>query len=493
MQPFFTTSESEISRLEGLYIKERTPPAVIQGAFFGAVGIVGECVRGPVDKLVEVSGEARFKDVFGGRDQGSGGSTIVGKVWQALLNKPFGKLYIVRAAAAAASAATLTLPNAVPTNIIRIDASSPGTWGNNVYAAIVDATDGNANHFNLEVTYLGKKIVYKNLNTYTSSDDNLLATIGSDDANWVTVTKLANGRPVNAAAALLSTGTPGADGSIADSDFTASGRGLNLLTTLKGVGARFIAERSSASLKSAILTAAASTTEGLWIIDAAATSTAKATAITDAASYRDTVGRIAYAYNAAYTLDPETATEILTFPSSWLAAVLSQTDVDIHPGDEDTKVVLQGITRLYNESYTREDYISLKEAGICALEKDDGFAFVSGVTTSLTPGKEQITRRRMTDFLLVSPAKVLKSFVKKKNTATRRAAELGVLGDFLGGLKRSERVVEDYQLDKESVNTATARASGLERTLMRVKLISHILELVLEGEIGTSVTITERA
>ena len=47
-------------------------------------------------------------------------------------------------------------------------------------------------------------------------------------------------------------------------------------------------------------------------------------------------------------------------------------------------------------------------------------------------------------------------------------------------------------VDIDTLNTPTQRAQGIEKILMRVRLIGHILELVLETEIGTSVVITEQ-
>src|SRR6516164_4102164 len=96
--PFFTTNEGEVSRLEGLYIMERNPPGIISGVFLGNVGVAGETVRGPTDVPTDVGSEAEFVSVFGGRDQGSGGS-IVNKVWLSLLNKPFGRVTVNRSAA----------------------------------------------------------------------------------------------------------------------------------------------------------------------------------------------------------------------------------------------------------------------------------------------------------------------------------------------------------------------------------------------------------
>ncbi|MGZ6970964.1 MAG: hypothetical protein ACXVID_04815 [Thermoanaerobaculia bacterium] len=241
-------------------------------------------------------------------------------------------------------------------------------------------------------------------------------------------------------------------------------------------------------------TAAATATDRLFLVcpDSETVSVDDAATETGTGSFA-TLDRIVYCYNHAYTLDPATETEMLTDPTSWMASVLSQVDVDIHPGEEDTKPFLAGITRLYQPGLQREDYISLREAGICALEEDEGFAFVSGVTTSLVPGKEQITRRRMTDYLQGSIAKTLKHVVKKKDTETRKQASATMIDSFLGNLKEEERIVKAFSVDPDVLNNDTDEGNGIVRIFMRVRLISHILELVLETEIGTSVQVKEAA
>lgn len=483
--PFFSNNESEVTRLEGLYVQERIPPAEIVGRSLNDVCVISEAIRGPVNEAVLCSSPARVREVFGGRDQGSGGTTT-SPLWRALLNKPFSRLWIIRCAAAAAVKATVTLGTT-----LRIDASSVGQWGNNVSYQVKDASDGNANHFNLEITYLGGKKIYKNLNIFTASDNNLLATVGDDKANWVTLTKLADGRPVNVGPSALTTG---ADGTIADSDFTGTGDGIDVAATVQGAGCVFIAERMSATLKAAIETKAASTPDRMWLIGPDSETTSAATAITDVADYR--TDRIAYTYGHTYTLDPEIGAEILTRPESWMASIFSQTDVDIHVGEEDTKAFTAGIIRLYNETFTRGDFIAFKDAGICAMEKDvNGYAFVSGVTTSLEPGKEPIARRRSADFILLSLADNWRFSVKKKNTATRRGIIVGGTKSYLGGLKRAERVVRDFEIktDGAAGNTDLTRAAGIERIRVRVALIPHMLFLVLEGEIGTNVEVKEVA
>lgn len=487
--PFFTSNPSEFGRVEGVYIFEKDPPAFIQGVFLGVVAICGETLKGPVDTPVEITSPARFSEVFGGRSY-QGQTASVNKVREFMMNKPFGKRVIVRVAAAAAAVAEMDF-DASATPIINVAASSPGAWGNDLTVAVEDATDGNANHFNLVVNYLGGAVTYANLDTSTGND-NLLDVLGADLANLVVVTKLADGRPDNAAAAAL-TDTAGADGTIADSDYTATDRGINQIKGYRGVGLCAVADRSTTAIKAAMKVAAEASSDRLFLIWNGSHSETLANVITDAALYRS--DRIVYCENSPKTFDFDVAAEVEVPPHSWMASILSQTDVDINPGEEASKEFTAGITALRYQNRTREDYVSAKEAGIASLERDEdgGFLFVSGIVNDLTPGKTQITRRRSADFLQLAAARRLKYFLKKKNTAANRAQLGAEVVAFLSQLRDEGRIVEDFQVDQTSSNTAASRAQGREAVLMRVKLIGHILALILETEIGETVVLRDAA
>jgi hypothetical protein len=516
--PFFTTNPSEFTRLEGLYINEKNPPGFITGISLNNVGVCGQTVRGPVDTAVEIGSPQRFIEVFGGRDYGAGGA-LINQVWRFLLNKPFGSVTVVRAAAAAAVKASFTVEtgiNGLGTAIARIDASSVGTWGNNVYIRVEDASDGDSTHWNLRLNYLGKETLYENLNTSTGYN-NLTEVVGDDHARLIDIAKLADGRPANFAtiteagfeaadtestdpvgANFIKLGTTlveyvtvaGTNGTVAATDYTAANRALAQITDRKGIAVVAYAETDNTivdAINDQIEVAAAASNDRMFVIWSGTHGDSPSTVMTDAGGRRH--DRIIYCYNSPYTLDPETAVQIQTPPSDWMASILSQIDVDIHPGEEATKEFTAGITRLTKEDLTRTDYINLRAAGICALENDDGFVFVSGVTTSLTSGKTEITRRRMADYLQLSAANRLKFYVKKKNTTSNRSMMVGELTAFCRTLQDDERIVEDFVIDNDTVNTPTTRAQGIEKILWRVRLIGHILHLVLETEIGTGVTI----
>ncbi len=492
---YFTSNPSEFGRLEGLYVSERTPPGFIRGVNLSVVGFAGKCVRGPLTPQT-INSTARFLEVYGGRGYFAG-DTLKGEVWKALLNKPFGPIVVRRVAAAAAALATATLSNAVPTAIVRVDASSVGAWANGaaggVKVSVEAASDGDANHFNLRAkwTGTGKEVVYKNINLNTATDDNTLTVLGDDIGNLITLTKLANGRPINIADVSLAGGS---DGAVANGDYQSA---LNDLAVEPGVAIVLIPEAgpTPATINGYLVTLAPTVADRLFLTWSQVHGQTQATEVANVAAQITTRSdRIWWCYNSPYTNDSELGTEVQTAPHVWLASILSQIDVDVHPGAFETTKYLAGIKRLTNTALSRADLIALREAGITTLERFPGyFQFRSVVTTSLTAGLTEGTRRRMADFLLLSASDRLRFYVKMKNTDEVRAQMGGELVAFSKSLKDQGRVIEDFSVDQESVNTAAQRARGEEHMLWNVNLIDHILGLVLEANIGTGVVIERSA
>ncbi len=476
---YFTTNPGEYDDLEGVIVSEQVPPGFITGADRNGVIVCGETLKGPVDVAVQVGSEQEFEDIFGHYTRPNS-STVVNKVRQFLLKKPFANpLVIVRAAAAAAAIAEKDFV-ATATPIINIAASSAGAWGADLTAAISAATDADANHFNLTIAYRGKSILYPNLDT-TTGNNNLLATIGNDNSVLVTVTKLADGRPDNVAATAL-TDTAGSDGTIADSDYTASGRALDVGAIYPGVSVLATAERCTAAVKAAIKVLADAAVDRMFMMWSGTHGDSVATVVADVASYRS--DRIVYTYNSPYIIDPEFGTEVRVPPHSFMASIFSQTDVNWSVASRRTTKSTGGISRL-TVALTRANLISLKAAGICALEQlKDGFRFRSPVTTSLTSGLTEIARRRCADFLQLSVAERLQDYVEEEDTETVNAAILGEIDAFCADLRDQERVIKDYSILGEAT-----RVDGVKVLKWRVQLIKHIKHLVLETEIGTGVTI----
>ena len=490
--PFFTQNLGEFTRLEGVYIFEKNPPAFVRGVFLGVVGIAGQTLRGPVGYPVEITSEARFAEVFGGRSY-TGSTTSVNKVREFLMNKPFGKVVISRVAAAGAAIAEADFTETAAV-IINVAASSPGAWGNGLTVAVEAASDSNVAHFNLVVNYGGKSTVYKNLDTSAVGNNNLLEVIGTDISNLVVVTKVADGRPDNAVAAALAD-TAGSDGTVLVTDYTSSGGPLDQVGNYPGVSIVAVADgvdvAINAGINSKILLIAQASSDRMFLIWNGSHTASVATVASDVASYRN--DRVVYVYNSTTAFDADLGALVTVPPHSWLASIMSQTDVDVHPGEEGSKSFTGGISGLQNSSLEREDYITLRNAGISSWERDfdGGHLLVSAVTTLLTPGKTEITRRRMADFLIISVARRLRFFSKKKNTVTNRTMMLGEIEAFSDSLQASERVIEAFSVTNIGVNTKESRGQGLECIVWDVRLIGHMLHIVLKATIGTTVEISE--
>ena len=485
---FFTTNPADFGKLEGLYVSERKPPGFIRGADLFTVGLAGKCVRGPLTPQV-ITTSGQFEQMYGTRNTGSD-SALVGEVWAALLNKPFGTIVVRRVAASDATVATHTFSDAVPTAILAVDASSVGSWGKDITATVEDATDGDALHFNVRISYLGREWLYQNLN-FQGGLDNSLALVGTDPTRPVTLRKLASGRPVNGSSALT---TGGSDGALVAADYNA---GLDDLAVYPGVSYVTIPEATPtpATVHAHIVTLAPTVADRAFLTwsmvhgqSQAAEVTSKTTAITTPSD------RIWWCYNSTFTIDPVTNSEIEQGPHISMASILSQIDVDIHPGSYQTQALLAGVTRVANTNLSRGDLIALKAAGISTLERlSDGFQFHSAVTTTTEAGLTEITRRRMADWLQLSASARLRTYAKGKNTPEIRAQMGGELTAFSSQLKRKGRVVQDFEVDQTSVNTDELRAQGEEHLLWRVKLISHMLAIVFETDISTGTVIAKAA
>lgn len=508
----YTSNPADYTTLERVYVTELAGPGFVQGVNLNTVGVTGQCVRGPKDTPVEINSLARFLEIFGGRDKtanGTGGAYL-GEVRKMLLNKPFGRLIVVRAVAAAAVKASFTLEtlaNGTGTAICAVTAANEGTWGNDVKIKVLAATDADATHFNLSVSYLGATKLYENLNL-TTGNDNSLTVLGDDLATLITITKLADGTPLTTGMSGLDANgyvnlgqtvasfanVPGTDGTIADTDYTATGRALDKLTAYPGIALQLVAERAGATINAAIIAKAATATDRMFAIYSGNLADSSATAITDVGSLTR-IDRVVYCYNAPYTLDPDTATQIQVPPHHHMASIFSQTLVNQHVGSNRTKAWTAGITKLTQETLAPGDYVSLRAAGICALERaaNGGFVYVSGVTTNLTVTLAQIARRREADFLTLSMAGRLVDFVKEENTEDVQAEMGGEIVDFLSGFKRAKSIVKDFSIDQASVNTDAARAQGIEVIQTNVQLYGHILGLVLKTNMNTGVTVAQNA
>lgn len=514
----YTDNPSDYPKLEALYVTEKPPAGAIDGADLNQVGMGGLCVRGPEDVQIVASSED-FLAWYGERDYEDGGA-LKSEVWAARVAKAYGITMVRRVVAVDATTASLNFEEGLDgtgTEIIKVAASSRGEWAGSgrLRVQVLDASDGDANHFNLAVLYRGAITTYEDLNCQAGFD-NLAEVIGDDLSNLIVVTKLADGRPANSAtvtepdfvaarnadgyvllgnindALALWTGVDASDGTPVSADYLAA---INELAAFEGVAACFIAgasvDQNALNGQIAILAAAAS--DRAFLTWSGAHGQSRATEITNAdTDFPTRSDRVNWCFNSEWKRDPISGLLIQRGAHEHMASLYSQTEVDTHVGSRAAAKFGSGIVKLTNQTLTAGDLKLLKAAGISTLEKvKAGFLFRSGVTMSKATGRTEIAQRRMRDFLQISASEELVDFVKAKGTGTNRILLGAMLINFSQNLKDEERVVEAFEVRQVGVNTAANRARGIEKVLWRVKTLGHWLALVLETEIGVGVTITE--
>lgn len=519
--PRYIVTENQIGA-PGVYVLENAPAVPIRGQRNRVVGLVGQCVRGPVDKAVRCDTYQRFLDVFGGRDKATNGGAILGHVWKALQGKRWGRLYIHRAAAAAAVVASFTFETAAGgggTAVLRVDAANPGTWGNDVGIRVYAATNADANYFNLAVKLYGKVKIYENI-TIAGSSDNTNQVIGNDDATLIRLTRLAYGRPVNHAATVdgadadgyvnlgetvaAFTSVAGTDGSIADTDYTVADGPMDTIDATAGVNACAVVGRSNVAIKTKVEELAGETTQRVWFACPDDETDTYTDAVTERAGFSG--DRMSFWFNHVYITDPVTREEIVEEPFLLPMSIISQTDPDVHVGDFDNAVLTRSARSVeYELSAPSRD--ALTTGGVSFMLRDldavGNECIIPGnaVTCDFAVNNMDLDGRYMKDFILDAVARKLQGDQFKGNTPATRAARAASVSSFLEGLAFSERYIMRDELsgkplfeytNNSSVNSLAENATGLQRELLIARLIPKNKQILLQATIGVDATVSEQ-
>lgn len=351
--------------------------------------------------------------------------------------------------------------------------------------------------------YEGKK--------YTIQDTNTDAVLGSETYDNVkiaaiTASTFAKSKLVNVT--VLSTAAEpsnvaftslagGANGTVADSDYEAA----IALAEQEGAGNVLFLDSYNTVRNGYLKIHAAQTSNKMVIVEGGSGDT-DADAIVNVDNYRDTDGRIIYAFNPVITVID--GLEVEQPAAWWIASLFTQVAPHIDLAYGPNAQYLAGITKLkYNLSLT--SYTLLNKAGICSLEFDPdmGHKVKSAVVTQvLNSEKTTILRRRMTDFLQDSLAGYLKNFGNAvNNKANRGLVKAGITrwDDQLiasGVLPGDSEMLDGGKsrlIDTESLNDDDSIGQGLFKILYKRRIFSSMRYIVLSTEIGTGVVVEEVA
>ena len=514
----YITSESQLGA-PGVYVLQQAPAVPTRGQRRRVALFVGQCTRGPVNKDVICRSYQRFLDVFGGRDRNTNGGAILGDVWKALQGRAWGVIHVIRAAAAAAVNASYTAESAAGgagTQIVRIDASSVGSWGNDVYWKVLAASNGDANYYNLAIKLYGRVTLYENLTNQSAVLDNT-GQVGQDPAELVTLTRLATGRPVNStpntdgadADGYIALGATnagyssvvGTDGTIADTDYTAAGGPIETANKVMGVHACAVANRSTTAVKTKIK--GLTINQKVWFVCPDDSTVTQSAAITDRGTFNS--DKISYWFNHVYAIDPITQTQWIEEPFYGPMSVITQTDPDVHVGDIDNAPLYNFATGVVNE-LGDPDRDALSAGGVSYMMHDldaqGNLVTVPGdaLTCDFTTNNAELDGRYMKDFILDAVANRMRGDQFKGNTPENRAARASSISGFLTQLARSGRYIQKSEetgkplfkyTNNSTVNNTNDQANGLQREQLIATLIPKNKILELKAIIGTDASVQE--
>jgi hypothetical protein len=479
MSIFRTNDPTQFDAVDQIVVDESAPPSSVKGVSTNIAMLIGQFERGPLD-IQEIGSIAQFNELYG-KTSFSGNKV--------LKNKKFGRLRILRAVAAAASKATHSFMDVTPVAAISFTAKYLGLYGNAISVQISVGTAGGMKYTikdNSPNAVIASEI-YDNLAIAAITP----ATFAGSQLVDVAVLSTA-AEPVVMAATMLSGGT---DGTIADLDYSTA---IDKAAVEHSCNVLFLDSYNTA--KNGFLKLHAAATQDKQVIVCGPETQTVADVKTDVVSYRDTDGRIIYAY--PYLENSLDGTLQMVPPASFYASVISQTSPHIDPAAAQNAQFLQGVTSLKYKNLTRADYIQLKDAGISAFEFDPdlGFKIKSGITTQiLDTSKISILRRRMADYLTDSMAQFLKNYQNGVNSAAKRSEVKGQILDFiqrqeLAGILPTDKEVKSGKakiVDTEILNTDASIALGFFKILYRQRIFSSMRYIVLQAEIGESVVVTE--
>lgn len=466
------------------------------------VGMNFAAERGP--ETIQVVGSLKqFEAIYGGYSAGAG------KGWISLIEKDLFPLACRRACASDAVAGYRSLSNATPTVIARATATK-GAWSATGTPLVVgDAGDGDATHWKATFTdpVTGKVWVWDNLNT-TAGYDNLATVQGGGADLPIVLTKIADGRPINGTFAIDT--VAGSDGTIADTDFTGTGKGLEQLGAYKHatygvVRAVFVAERSSATIRAKLNSLAGTKSDRRFIGCGDASTTSASSLRTDAATYRNEL--FVYAANHPIVINPATGLRMTVEPCSTRALLIAQTDAQIHAADSDNTPLLSYIVDLtFNEWATEPagggDLDLNVDAGLTSLFVDDsGIKFFNDSTTSLT-GERGGAAMAIDIEILSQASAALAPYLNKPWSDDNEDGAAGAVRQVLETSFKNKTGVSyyvgddgsidknrgGYDVDTESVNDDTTRANDEFHLLMRYRRMGHMTAIVLEHQAGRGLT-----
>lgn len=416
--------------LPGTYITVRDEGLISAGQVVsGNIGIVGTAANGPVDEVQILGSFSEAKAIFGEIDPARQLTLI--QALEQIYNNGGKTVYAVRTATNAAKAA-YQIKDSSDKNLVKLEAKTPGTWGNDIKIKIADA-DSPANSKKVELTYQNTKETYtisksgdleQQVNNQTKGSNLVTATLAKGSSSTLPKNTDDSGEKF----------TPGSDGEPASAE-----EYKNSLAQLENELVNLVLlagqDASNLDMVTALLghlnTTAAIKRERIGLIG----------------SGSDEVSVI-----AGHPLDSDRLILVApglqispqvklsgAYTAAAVAGLLASLPVQASPTNK--PLTIPGLAKEFSTSQLEK----LVGNRVLAIEKREGFRVVKGITTATNSAWHQITTRRIVDFAIYGVRSACNPYIGKLNNERVRGAMKATLDAFLTRMVQDEALIS-YEL-----------------------------------------------
>ncbi len=412
--------------LPGTYITVRDEGLISAGQVVsGNIGIVGTAAKGPVDEVQILGSFSEAKAIFGEIDPARQLTLI--QALEQIYNNGGKTVYAVRTGANATKA-TYQIKDSTDKDLVKLEAKTPGNWGNDIKIKITDA-DSPANSKKVELTYQNTKETYtiskpgdweQQVNNQTKGSTLVTATLAKDSSS--------EALPKNTgevAFAAGSDGQPSYKNSLAQLE--------NELINLVLLAGQDV---SNSEMVTALLghlnTTATIKRERIGIIGSGTSDDVNAIAkdIPDS----DRLILVAPGLQISPQVKLSGA-----YTAAAVAGLLASLPVQASPTNK--PLTIPGLSKEFSTSQLEK----LVSNRVLAIEKREGFRVVKGITTATNSAWHQITTRRIVDFAIYGVRSACNPYIGKLNNERVRGAMKATLDAFLTRMVQDEALIS-YEL-----------------------------------------------
>ena len=442
--------------LPGTYITVRDEGLISAGQVVsGNIGIVGTAAKGPVDEVQILGSFSEAKEIFGEIDP-AGQLTLIQALEQ-IYNNGGKTVYAVRTGATATKA-TYQIKDSSDTYLVKLEAKTPGTWGNDIKIKISDA-DSPANSKKVELTYQTTKETYtisnaseleKQVNNQTKGSTLVTATLteGSVSDNLPKNTGNINEESTSSSESTdesfpnslwQSTGiyenfAAGSDGSASAGDYKNSLAQLeNELVNLVLLAGQDASDSKMATALLGHLNATAGIKrERIGLIGSGTSDD-----VEEIAKHSLNSERLIFVA-PGLQISPQVKLSG-AYTAAAVAGLLASLPVQASPTNK--PLTIPGLSKEFSMSQLEK----LVGNRVLAIEKREGFRVVKGITTATNSAWHQITTRRIVDYAIYGVRSACNPYIGKLNNERVRGAMKATLDAFLTRMVQDEALIS-YEL-----------------------------------------------